>query len=71
VVILPWFIYSVSPQVPDVNGGKPWSAMDVADLKAAITDGSSLRDTAKFLCRSEEEVRAKATELGFELVRSK
>jgi hypothetical protein len=34
------------------NGGEPWSEMDIRDQTAAILQGSSLEETAKFLCRS-------------------
>jgi hypothetical protein len=62
----PWFVYSKSPRDGDVNSHKPWSAMDMADLKLAIKDGWMLSETASFLCRAQYEVRDRAKELGFE-----
>ena len=40
---LPRFVYGS----PDVNSHKPWSAMDIAELKLAIKEGSTLSDTAR------------------------
>jgi hypothetical protein len=50
----------------DVNDGKPWSEMDIADLKRAAQCGNSLAETAAFLCRSGTpgDVAAKAADLG-------
>ena len=62
---LPRFVYSASPRDGDVNSHKSWSAMDIADLKLAIKDASTLSETASFLCRSQYEVKDKAKELGF------
>lgn len=47
----------------DLNVGKPWSEMDVADLRSAIGQGDSARLIASFLMRTEEEVRAKVAEM--------
>ena len=48
---------------PNLNDGKPWSEMDLADLRNAIAFGRSVEDIADFLCRSENEVREKIAEL--------
>jgi hypothetical protein len=48
----------------DVNSGKPWSEMDLSDLRDSIDCGDSFAEVALFLCRDEHEVRAKAKELG-------
>ena len=48
----------------DLNSGKPWSTMDLADLRRSLADGDSIGETARFLCRDVEEIRAKAIELG-------
>jgi len=52
--------------LPDINDGKPWSEMDVADLKSSVAHRSSLEETATLLCRSGAlfEVACKAGELG-------
>ena len=52
--------------MPDINDGKPWSEMDVADLTSHILSGAGLDETASFLCRSgtPDEVARKAAELG-------
>jgi hypothetical protein len=48
----------------DVNSGGPWSEMDIADLAYSLAYGYTFAKTASFLCRDEDEVRQKATELG-------
>jgi hypothetical protein len=50
----------------DRNDGKPWSKMDIADLKNHVAGGATLLDTARFLCRSGSiyDVAMKAKELG-------
>jgi hypothetical protein len=57
--------------IQDVNHGKPWSEMDLFDLRNSLAYGRSIEEVAGFLCRSGtvEEVRRKAEELG--LSRSK
>ena len=45
----------------DINSGKPWSQMDIDDLKASIACGKDdLAQTALVLCRAVIETRAKA-----------
>jgi hypothetical protein len=46
------------------NVGKPWSAMDLFDLKNSLAYGSSVKEIAEFLMRREIEVREKMLELG-------
>ena len=41
------------------NAGKKWSKMDDFDLLDQIKQGRSIEDTADFLCRTVEEVRAR------------
>jgi len=49
---------------PNLNEGKPWSEMDLVDLRNALAHDRPLAEIADFLCRSEQEVQAKITELG-------
>jgi hypothetical protein len=48
----------------DANSGKPWSEMDISDLSNEIAIGRTITEIASFLCRDEDEVRQKMTELG-------
>jgi len=48
---------------PNLNEGKPWSEMDLVDLRSSLALGSSVAYIAEFLCRSEDEVRDKIAEL--------
>jgi hypothetical protein len=48
----------------DANSGSPWSKMDVSDLRNEIAHGRTVTQIASFLCRDEDEVREKITELG-------
>jgi len=52
---------------PYLNTGKPWSDVDVRHLRAAIESGLLLDEIAVYLCRTEQEVRDKAAELGLPL----
>ena len=54
------------PQSPDLNDNKPWSAMDLFDLRAVLEHGSSIEEAAMFLCRSGtiDDVARKAEEMG-------
>jgi hypothetical protein len=54
--------------IQDINDGKPWSEMDVFDLRNSLAYGRSIEEVAGFLCRSGtvEEVRRKAEELGLQ-----
>jgi hypothetical protein len=58
------------PPIQDINDGKPWSDMDLFDLRNSLAYGRPIEE-AGFLCRSGtvEEVRRKAEELG--LLRSR
>jgi hypothetical protein len=42
---------------------KPWSTMDLFDLRRAIEQGESIELTAAVLSRAREDVQQKATEL--------
>ena len=48
----------------DANSGKPWSKMDISDLRNEIAHGRTVSQTASFLCRDEDEVCEKMKELG-------
>jgi hypothetical protein len=50
----------------DANSGKPWSKMDVSDLRNEIAHGRTVAQTASFLRRDEDEVREKMKELGLQ-----
>jgi hypothetical protein len=43
----------------DVNSGKEWSPMDLADLQNSLAEGYSIEEVAQFLCRDVGEVQAK------------
>jgi hypothetical protein len=46
------------------NVGKPWSAMELFDLRNHIAQGCPIEETSDFVMRSEREVREKMEELG-------
>jgi signal recognition particle subunit SEC65 len=48
----------------DANSGKPWSKMDISDLRNEIAHGRTVAKTASFLRRDEDEVRETMKELG-------
>jgi hypothetical protein len=45
--------------IQDVNDGKPWSEMDLFDLRNSLAYGTPVEEVAGFLCRAGtvEEVR--------------
>ena len=45
-------------------GNRPWSSIDVADLRTLMRRRVSLKEASQFLCRNEAEVDAKVRELG-------
>jgi hypothetical protein len=47
----------------NLNEGKPWSEMDLVDLRNSLAHGGSVAEIAEFLCRSEREVHEKIAEL--------
>jgi hypothetical protein len=47
----------------DLTNGKAWSLMELGDLTNCVLRGTSVEETAEFLCRDVEEVRAKIAEL--------
>jgi hypothetical protein len=49
--------------MPNLNSGKEWSDWDIEDLIGALAYGRTVAETADFLCRDEDEVRAKIKEL--------
>jgi hypothetical protein len=53
----------------NINDGMPWSEKDVFDLRSAISLGETIEQAADFLGRSDEEVAAKAKELGLSTTR--
>jgi len=52
-----------SAEMPNINSGKPWSEMDLADLANCLEFGEPVEQIADFLCRDVEEVEAKVAEL--------
>ena len=42
---------------------RPWSELEIRDLRDALRRGYSIEDIATFLCRYADEVRAKVAEL--------
>jgi hypothetical protein len=49
----------------NLNTHKPWSEMDLADLRDAARFGRPLNHIADFLMRSQPEALAKAREMGW------
>jgi hypothetical protein len=52
--------------IQDVNDGKPWSEMDLFDLRNSLAHGRPIEEVAGFLCRSGtvEEVKRKPKNWG-------
>ena len=48
---------------PDLNSGKEWSDMALFDLANNVRVGNPVEEIARFLCRSQREVREKIAEL--------
>ena len=46
----------------DINSGKPWSELDLRDLRYCLEAGEPVEDTANFLCR-DVEGRTKTAEI--------
>ena len=44
-------------------GSRPWTLTDLFDLQILMRQRASLKEAAQFLCRTEEEVDVKVTEL--------
>ena len=57
-------IHDVHRPSSDANSGEPWSEADISDLKNKIDRGRTIAETASFLCRDVDEVRAKMKEFG-------
>jgi len=49
---------------PNINEGKPWSEMDLVDLRNSVAHGTPVAEIPDFLRRSEREVQEKIAELG-------
>lgn len=49
--------------MPNINSGKPWSDLDLSDLRQCVRERQSVGDIADFLCRDREEVVAKIAAL--------
>jgi uncharacterized protein (DUF934 family) len=49
------------------KGQKEWSPQDIVDLEVCASIGDSAAEIAAFLSRSEEDVTAKAKELGIRI----
>jgi hypothetical protein len=48
---------------PNINTGKPWSVLDLQDLRYCLAAAWPAEDIADFLCRNVDEVRAKTAEI--------
>ena len=46
------------------NADRPWIGIDIEDLTDSVRNGDDIEEIAIFLCRREDEVRAKMAELG-------
>jgi hypothetical protein len=53
----------------NINTGKPWSDVDLADLANCLSFGTLIEEIANFLCRDVDEVREKITALAARLDR--
>jgi hypothetical protein len=55
--------------IQDINDGKPWSEMDLFDLRNSLAYGRSIEEVAGFLCRSGtvEEVRRNIVDVDINL----
>ena len=56
-----------TPESPNLNTSVPWSDMDLLDLRLCAEAEDTLEDAAKIICRTQQEVREKAAELGLDL----
>jgi hypothetical protein len=54
---------SVNAMGGNLNSGKPWSEMDLADLWNCMRLGDPIWKIADFLCRDADEVREKVAEI--------
>ena len=50
-------------ELPTINAGQPWSAMDMADLEEFLANGAPPAEIAEYLCRDLGEVEAKIASL--------
>ena len=44
----------------DINDGKEWSEMDIADLKNHVAQGASLAETSDYMAARRPQAQAKA-----------
>jgi hypothetical protein len=65
---IPFFTYSPNA-AEDLNSGTAWSEQDDADLIWMIKHHRGVSAMALFMCRTEQEVRERARELGYDLGR--
>jgi hypothetical protein len=52
---------------PPLIAARPWTYYELSDLRAATKSGYVLDHIAVYLCRTEQEVRDKAAEIGLPL----
>ena len=57
----------MSGEKPNLQSGKEWSHVDIADLQSQAAFGNTVAEIAGFLMRTEAEVREKAKELGMSI----
>ena len=55
-----------APEPSNLNTGKPWSDMNVLDLRICAEAEDTIEEAAQLLCRTQKEVREKAAELGLD-----
>ena len=49
---------------PNINEGKPWSEMDLVDLRNSVAHGTPVAEIPDFLRRSEREFRRRSPSSG-------
>lgn len=49
----------------DWNDDLPWDELALEDLRRSLEDGDSIEEAAEFICRSVDQVRMKAEEMGW------
>lgn len=52
-------------EVTDWNDDLPWDELALDDLRRSLEDGDSIEEAAEFICRSVDQVRKKAEEMGW------
>jgi hypothetical protein len=56
--------------VPNLNSGKPWTALDDQDIRWGTENGSTVTKTADFVCRDRADVEHRILALGLHLPES-